>query len=290
MAVATFTRAAKKDSTTAYAALVYTDGIRIYKTDNQGATWSLVSVQPGIPGIVSALGVIPNTDILLLATCSTSYWNIYKSTDGGVNFTLKGSREVWSSAGSADSAFCFLGNGVILTEIPVPASSQSPVYHICRSTDNGDTWSYIAVGDSYTPLNVMDIIEVAGGIVLAVGASAYSGSQTNAKVIRSTDGGVSWNNIITQTVSGGVYVTYTQLSNGKIFWALSYVHTLFYSEDLGVTWKTKNLPMDIVRLTSTKNRLIASTWDRKIYISDNEGDTWQVVATTDTGIIDFILF
>jgi len=23
------------------------------------------------------------------------------------------------------------------------------VYHICRSTDNGDTWSYIAVGDSY---------------------------------------------------------------------------------------------------------------------------------------------
>jgi len=290
MAVATNTRVAKKDATTAYAALNYTDGVRIYKTSNCGATWSLASIQNSITDTVTAVGVIPNTDTVLLSTCSSDTWKIYKSVDGGINFTLTGSRTVYGNGGIGKSAFCVLGSGVIILEIPVRETSNASSFYICRSTDSGNTWGYIGMNTAYAPFNVMSIIEVASGVVLAVETSYINTGSSNVRVARSTDAGLSWYYGPLVSASSLSYISYTQLLNGKVFWVVSSVQTLYYSTNLGATWSSKSIPLNIVRLTSTKNRLIASTTDSKIYISDDEGTTWQQVATTSNPIIDFILF
>jgi len=290
MALAINTRVVKKDATTAYAALNYPDGIRIYKSNNCGVSWSRVSVQSSIIGTVTAIGVIPNTDTVLLSICSSDTWKIYRSVDGGINFTLTGSRTVYTGNGITKSAFCVLGSGVIITEIPMPEDNTTGNYYICRSTDSGSSWSYIRLGNNLSPFNVMNIIEVASGIVLAVGTSYGSTSMDVALVARSTDAGLTWNLRSVTSVFRIPYFSYTQLPNGKVFWAYSTQMGYSYSTDLGASWQQKSTLSSIARLTSTRNRLIASTTDNKIYISDNEGDTWQQVFTTSNPIIDFILF
>jgi hypothetical protein len=290
MAVATNTRAVKRDATTAYVALNYTDGVRIYKTTNCGISWSLVSIQTSIIDMVTAIGVMPNTDILFLSTCSGNTWKIYKSIDGGVNFTLTGSRTVDTSSGRAKSTFCVLGNGVILTIIPVRDGTATRHVYICRSTDQGSSWNYNTRTSAYYPVNVMDNIEVASGVVLAMDTYISDLSTNYIFMERSTDYGASWLWAGQVLAPGGSYTSCTQLSNGKVFWAVSSDQNLRYSTNLGANWSSKSIPLNIVRLASTKNRLIASTTDNKIYISDNEGDSWLQVATTSSPIIDFILF
>jgi len=290
MALAINTRVVKKDATTAYAALNYTDGVRIYKSNNCGVSWSRISIQKSITETVTAVGVIPNTDTVLLSTCSSDTWKIYKSVDGGINFTLTGSRTVYTGNGITKSAFCVLGSGIIITEIPMPEDNTTGNYYICRSTDSGSSWSYIRLGNSLRPFSVMNIIEVAAGIVLAVGLFYSSSSMDTAKVARSTDAGLTWSFTGAINVNPNPYTSYTQLSDGKIFWAYSTQIGYMYSTDLGASWNGYNTPFYIARLTSTRNRLIASSTDSKIYISDDEGATWQKVFSTSSPIIDFILF
>ena len=290
MALAINTRVVKKDATTAYAALNYTDGVRIYKSNNCGVSWSRISIQKSITETVTAVGVIPNTDTVLLSTCSSDTWKIYKSVDGGINFTLTGSRTVYTGNGITKSAFCVLGSGIIITEIPMPEDNTTGNYYICRSTDSGSSWSYIGLGNSLRPFSVMNIIEVAAGIVLAVGLFYSSSSMDTAKVARSTDAGLTWSFTGAINVNPNPYTSYTQLSDGKIFWAYSTQIGYMYSTDLGASWNGYNTPFYIARLTSTRNRLIASSTDSKIYISDDEGATWQKVFSTSSPIIDFILF
>jgi photosystem II stability/assembly factor-like uncharacterized protein len=290
MAVPTNTRVAKKDATTAYAALNYTDGVRIYKSNNCGVSWSRISIQSSITDTVTAIGVIPNTDIVLLSTCFGDTWKIYKSVDGGINFTLTGSRTVYTGNGITKSAFCVLGSGVIITEIPMPEDNTTGNYYICRSTDSGSSWSYIKLGNSLRPFSVMNIIEVASGIVLTTAVVYGNPSMDLARIARSTDAGLTWSFPADVYVFPVPYISYTQLSNGKIFWTWSTQIGYMYSTDLGVNWTSQNTPFYIARLTSTRNRLIASSTDSKIYISDNEGANWQQVATTGSPIIDFVLF
>ena len=290
MAVPTNTRVAKKDATTAYAALNYTDGVRIYKSNNCGVSWSRISIQSSITDTVTAVGVIPNTDTVLLSTCSNDTWKIYKSVDGGINFTLTGSRTVYTGNGITKSAFCVLGSGIIITEIPMPEDNTTGNYYICRSTDSGSSWSYIKLGNTLRPFNVMNIIEVAAGIVLATYLAYSSQWQDIARVARSTDAGLTWSFPWGTAVNPNPYTSYTQLSNGKIFWTYSTQIGYVYSTDLGATWTNPSSPFYIARIASTRNRLIASGTDSKIYISDDEGSTWRQVFSTSSPIRDFILF
>jgi photosystem II stability/assembly factor-like uncharacterized protein len=63
------------------------DDIAQFKSNNGGATWEPFSYQPGYIIFTSALKVSPdNSNIVYAAT----YFGIYKSTDGGANWTLRG--------------------------------------------------------------------------------------------------------------------------------------------------------------------------------------------------------
>jgi Neuraminidase (sialidase) len=304
MAVATNTRAAKRDATTAYVALNYTDGIRIYKTNNCGATWSMVSIQNSLYGYTpDSLFIIPsNPDIVLLMAEDNSNSYIFKSVDGGLTFTSK-LQIVRNTTGQCRGNFLRFGSGRILAFVPTiwGGINQSNFYGY-TSDDNGDTWT-MRVDAMYTTgypfgSRMSSLVEYAAGATCIAGADLEPPpSYVNLWLLKTTDWGIHWSKTLFYD-SGvqGCNTAVTQLLNGDI--AVSWSATtsnqpcLYISKDLGTTWtrKTPNMPK-IDNMTSTKNRLIFySSGDGKIYISDDEGDTVTPVATGIEVVNSFLLF
>jgi hypothetical protein len=304
MAVATNTRGVKRDATTAYVALNYTDGIRIYKTTNCGISWSLVSIQSSLSSHTPcSLCIIPSSpDIVLLMTSYASNSYIYKSADSGLTFTQKLQVPDNTKAPSRGN-FLRFGSGRILTFVSAYyADPVQPNIKGYTSDDNGNTWTLrVNVEDKvgYTNASkILSMVEYSNGATCIVVQIGYPNNTGNLLwIVKTSNYGVNWSqNAFYITSTSNYYTAVTQLANGKVV-ALTPVYTsgkadLYISSDLGATWakKTTNLAQ-IDSMTSTGNRLIFySSTDNKIYISDDEGTTAIPVATVSGFINSFLLF
>jgi len=304
MAVASNTRAAKRDATTAYVALNYTDGIRIYKTNNCGATWSLVSIQNSLFGYTpDSLCIIPsNPDIVLLMAEDASNSYIFKSVDGGLTFTNK-LQIVRNTTGHCRGNFLRFGIGRILAFVPTKYGgiNESNFYGY-TSDDNGDTWTFRVDAENTTGFpfgsRMSSLVEYATGATCVPGRSDYWGSGTTGVWFLETknwgeswsvisiysSGSPDWDTAVVQLLNGDIVISW----NGSIYSQ----PRLYISKDLGATWTLKTPSLSkIDNMTSTKNRLILySTVGGTIYISDNEGDTVTPVATGIEVVNSFLLF
>jgi len=304
MAVATNTRAAKRDATTAYVALNYTDGIRIYKTNNCGATWSIVSIQNSLYGYTpDSLCIIPsNPDIVLLMAEDDSNSYIFKSVDGGLTFTNK-LQIVRNTIGHCRGNFLRFGSGRILAFVPTiwGGINQSNFYGY-TSDDNGDTWTMRVDAMYMTGFpfasRISSLVEYAAGATCVPGRNDYWGSGNLPMwLLKTTNWGTSWSVVrvegqgtpdwdtaVVQLLNGDIVISW----NGSIYGQ----PRLYISKDLGATWTLKTPSLSrINNMTSTKNRLILySSDDSKIYISDDEGDTVTPVATGIEVVNSFLLF
>jgi hypothetical protein len=275
--------------------------IRVWRTDDQGTSWTHLSnglTDPNAPALLAVPDGSGGHDIL-----AGTNSGIFRTTDGGAN---------WNP----------INNG--LTNLSIYALASGPngsggtnlyagafLGNAYRSSDNGASWTAIDSGLPVGQANVNALTTTAAGTVLA---------GTMNGIYRSTNFGASWARVFTlygfsfakhgatlyAGTSNGVYqsindgATWTPINTGLGFswiYAMAAIPngsgvTLFAgaggvlrSTDNGATWTSVNngvTNMSVYALTTAPNPgggtdLYAGTGDG-IFLSTNNGDSWTNVS------------
>jgi len=211
-------------------------GVGIYKSVDRGLTWSLMQGTTGF-GNVCRIAVAPGNSNLIMV--SARYGGLYRSTDGGANFT-----SVYWAQGSYFVAFNPTDSTKLIAQVIDYDFGTSQWFHAALySTNSGATWTASATG-----LNRVN--DFGSRIELAYAPSNPSIVYANCaasggQIWKSTDGGVNYTMVTTSgsigsswyacpiwvnpqnanfVVAGGTYfyrstnggVTLTKISNGYI--------------------------------------------------------------------------
>jgi len=218
----------------------------LWKTTDFGTTWvslserwetlriGAVTLDPSNPNIIYAGTGDPDPASLNEATykSSTDGIGIYRSTDGGLNWTL------WARDSSIESR---------INQIVIDPTNSNIVYvsghtGLCKTTDGGQSWKRLILGTSVfnnvgtisfalSPDNPSEIIAAGGG-----------------KVFRSINAGVMWDTMSAQLKTPGL----PTFSRGTIAISKNYPNVVYLSAsnsggqlagvclstDRGVTWRT----------------------------------------------------
>lgn len=121
----------------------YESGSAIYRTTNSGGSWTRLPTT-GLSGYVYALAVDPDNTAVIYAGTSS---NLYKSTDGGLNFSTTGvsfgrTQAIFIDNISADAEMIYVG------------TYSNGVY---RSSDNGTSWEQFNDGLDVININCLDV-------------------------------------------------------------------------------------------------------------------------------------
>lgn len=164
-----------------------------------------------------------------------------KSTDGGDTWSVN------SQAGSPynspdghgqtlplNTGWFFDGN----TGYVAGQSLSSDVGLISRTTNGGDSWTYIQYSGVGGTVRDMYFINSTTG---------YLTGNTNAKLFKTTDAGLTWtpNTNIPSNTYNGIYA-----KDENNIYTVTSLNKLIYTNDAGVTWNTQTLPGNSATLTS----------------------------------------
>jgi hypothetical protein len=156
---------------------------RLYRTNNRGDLWSLVSpdLTKGDGRGISAIAVLSGSANLILA--GTSDGNVQVTTNGGTNWTNLTklplpNRYVSDLAIENGQTYYAAFNGF-------NDNTPSTPGHVFKTTDGGDTWSEVSKSGQADGLPDLPV----QALVLD-GSTVYVG--TDLGVYRSTNGGGSW--------------------------------------------------------------------------------------------------
>ncbi len=168
------------NATTLYAC---TPASQLWKSTNNGGTWSVIS--DGIPAAgVTTIAIDPtNSNIIYALTGDAdraiyhpSSRGLYKSTDGGVS---------WSATGLATT----ISAGILYTDIIVHPTTPS----IIMVGGTNGIWRSINGGTSFTQVSTSAIRELVFNPLRP--ATVFAGSKTGAVLLRSYDAGVTWSQL-----------------------------------------------------------------------------------------------
>jgi len=187
-------------------------GSGLYRTQNAGITWATTG--PGVgPSKVTALTADPKNNAVIYAGASRG---IFKSADGGLN---------WKPASG-------LPNDAVAA-IAVDPSNTNTVYAcmsegLYQSADAGNTWKSIVAG----PVISVAVAATKPGLV-------YAG-RPSAPILRSTDGGASWQEVGSAVSPAALAV---DPSNSFTIYAGTSRSGIYLSTDGGNTWTFSNTGM-----------------------------------------------
>lgn len=194
---------------------------------------------------------------------------VARSADGGQTWThlhgVPAGFEIASLAISPD----FAADGV------VAIGGNYRNSQILRSDDGGETWEIVFDGKTPENRHVSDMIAVAFSPDFARDRTLYAWLQDSG-LLRSTDGGLSWELVAESTYYGQTLALYP--TGNRLYLGALYGHTLV-SEDGGKTWLDlrDNIPDDRIWSTALafgeEGTLFLGT-DRGVYRSPDEGETW----------------
>lgn len=200
----------------------------------------------------------------------TSVDAVFRSTDGGVNW-FGSDQSFFNSASLLDLA---VNPNFIVT------SGYDGVF---RSVDGGRNWI-----QANPPLNEQRV----SSLILFNG-TLYAGTEpttsyplANARISRSTDGGISW---IVSPVKG-TYVTSLYAIGGTIYAGLHRSFTpreyfplgIIYSRDGGINWISAKAPMHdkrVMTITSVNERIYVGTRNYGLFFSSDSGINWTQANT-----------
>lgn len=252
---------------------------RIYKSTDNGSTWSISTTFSGINHI-SSLKYLGNNIVLASTGGHAHDGNVYRSTDAGGSWTLVNDWGGGQYSGH-DSVYSleYLGNGICLHGGGYNDGDGS----VWRSADYGQTWTDLRgsnssgtantgnvawnnslvfdAGSPYTSSTdswwVINLKYVGNGVVLANRQSTSSGSVP--ELIRSTDYGINWSIVNTTFMNTGRLIT-ENLGNGRVVGVTNVEGStnsnnanVYISENYGATWNTTS------KFTVNRNRVYGLT-------------------------------
>ncbi|HEY5123241.1 MAG TPA: T9SS type A sorting domain-containing protein [Ignavibacteria bacterium] len=161
----------------------------IFKTTNGGSNWNLLYNNPGgANSAISKIFLLNENNIYL--TMAGSYWNaasggVYKSTNGGLNFSLCISKGESNSIFFIDANTGWV-NSYFWTDVPIDKG------YILKTTNGGLNWTeqYKDSLDNATHIYSIQFINQNTGF--AIGSKFYN---NKTKFFKTTDGGVNWDTV-----------------------------------------------------------------------------------------------
>ncbi len=238
---------------------------RIYKTTDGGLTWTEQLNESDIPGGYYFRKIeFLNENIGFIGTLNGTF---FKTIDGGTNWT-----EV-TNISPNPNAIC--GLDAVGTSTIYGCGAYFNPAHIIKSTDSGDTWTFI---DMSTYANAL--VEV---LFLDENTGFAAGRNTNGgTILKTTDGGVTWTEIYNSNISGE-YVWKLQTLEGNtdiMFGTVSSVGAnpglLITSNDGGQTWTSFDAPETDIQAVGfiTENHGWMGGHTTGFYETLNGGQTW----------------
>lgn len=212
---------------------------------------------------------------------------VFKSIDGGETWEIK---PLPVDNGVLNIIFDPIDNNTVY--LTTTSTSTSTTNHvILKSIDNGETWIPFDMTEILPPgLQCTDLAVDTNNNqnLVALGDGNFS---YDAKVIRSTDGGISWIDI-TGSLPVSTALNDVKINNGSIFVSGGHHFSgnfgIYQSNDNGNTWIniSEDFPLKIVNeLTihpSNNQILYAATEGEGIYTSTNGGISWDYNSTSNS--------
>jgi photosystem II stability/assembly factor-like uncharacterized protein len=241
-------------------------GSGLWVSDDGAKTWTQLGTGPGSAPIKNG-----PTALIFDPQHPGTFWEsgsygpaMYKTTDDGATFTTLG------DAQHVDVASVDLADPERKT---ILAGAHESKQHLYVSRDGGGTWMDIGKnlpeqsGITNSPL-VLD------ASTFLVGTCATF-QDVSCGVLRSSDGGLTWN----RTTGDGPFGPALVTSRGAIYWALA-GNGLIVSNDKGLTW-TKSAPGPRIHLAGTVTELpdgrVVAMGETNLLATADGGKTWKSI-------------
>jgi len=230
-----------------------------------------------LPQNESSIAINPLDPKILISSAvdARGAW-VYRSTDGGKSWTNKRLAAIntnWQSGNDPSTGFDYLGNGyVMFGAFPSTSYTGESGVYICKTTDNGETWSQPMIVIEHRGTMTPDSAFEDKYYIQAdnSASSSYRGylytpwkrvidadSSTQIVVSRSTDGGASWSTPVrvsprksgtsTDTTFGQSFPLTTTGPDGTLYvvWNDGPIRSLGFSRstDGGLTFSEPTYPV-----------------------------------------------
>ena len=240
--------------------------------------WSLTS------GRINAIAVSPANPQLILIGAATG--GVWRSTDGGANFTPTTDGQVDLAVGSI--AFAPANNSIVYAGMGDKASGYLGT-GVLKSTDGGQTWARVSNQTLPAQSRISSILVDAADpnrVYVAQYASRTGNTLFSSGFFYSTDGGVNW----TRTLAGlprdlvrhptqpNTYYLAMQRVDGG---APISTGGVYKSIDAGQTWT--RVYTAAFATTSNIKIAVTSAAPQNVYVASGSGTTARLETSTDEG-------
>src|SRR5262245_28041193 len=271
----------------------------VLKTTDGGASWQAITV-PGAESLdFRDVEAFDTNTAYLLSIGEGEKSRIYKTTDGGRTWKLQFTNQNPKAFFDA-MAFWDANNGIAISD---PVDGR---FLIIKTTDGGSTWNEIPK-DNIPPAQPGEGAFAASGTCITVQGRSNvwigTGGGAAARVLRSTDGGATWQAATTPIQSGqpssGIFsVAFKDAKNGVIVGGDYRKETEARSNaattnDGGRTWKlvSGNIPggfrSGVLYLTGSSSPIIIAVGPNGSDYSLDNGATWLSFGSLGYHAVDF---
>lgn len=244
-----------------------TQGHGLYKSLDQGSTWSLHSEDKGFlasSSVVNQIDYSRQDPKVLYLTLSERYSRVLKSIDGGENFT-----EIFTSSDASDR----------ILSLSVDPSDGRVIYlgtqkgSLVRSQDGGKSWQ---------------ALKWFSGPVTQIAINPYNAHQSylvaNGRLYKSLDYGKTWEEVELRTYKIFPLKILSLAPGPPYHLYIAGQGRVLRSQDQGNTWEELLLPLssrkvDIraIALDPQSFKTLYVALDGLIYKSTNFGQSWQII-------------
>ena len=231
----------------------------LYKSEDSGKTWKLIK-----NGWIQSIKIPPSNPGELWV--SMRGWGLFKSTNYGNSFT-----EIYAAPKITISSIAFSPNNPHIILLGTLGKG------VFKSTDGGKTFNPSNNGLILPYIQSIEFMKFNPSIVFLAANDNVGADSKVGVVFKSYDSGANWS----YTNHQDFYITDLAIgdkSNGPIF-ITSYYNGVLMSENLGDSWKPRNLTLTNYRCYDVeyKDSLLFVGNSGGVELSSNEGENWHVI-------------